>query len=52
MGNCRDRRRWPCDIRERRDRCDGKGRFLPLQRLAASGWLRVDAAGDLSEPQD
>jgi leucyl-tRNA---protein transferase len=31
---------------------DYKGRFLPQQRLAASGWLRVDAAGDVSEPQD
>ncbi len=31
---------------------DYKGRFLPQQRLAPSGWLRVDAAGDVSEPQD
>jgi arginine-tRNA-protein transferase len=32
---------------------DYKGRFLPQQRLAPSGWLRVDASGDLaSEPQD
>jgi leucyl-tRNA---protein transferase len=32
---------------------DYKGRFLPQQRLAPSGWLRVDAAGDeASEPQD
>jgi len=32
---------------------DYKGRFLPQQRLAPSGWLRVNAAGDLaSEPQD
>jgi len=32
---------------------DYKGRFLPQQRLAPSGWLRVDASGEmLSEPQD
>ena len=32
---------------------DYKGRFLPQQRLAPSGWLRFDAAGDMtSEPQD
>ena len=32
---------------------DYKARFLPQQRLAPSGWLRVDAAGDMaSEPQD
>jgi arginine-tRNA-protein transferase len=32
---------------------DYKGRFLPQQRLAPSGWLRIDAAGDVpSEPQD
>ena len=32
---------------------DYKGRFLPQQRLAPSGWLRVDARGEaLSEPQD
>jgi arginyl-tRNA--protein-N-Asp/Glu arginylyltransferase len=32
---------------------DYKGRFLPQQRLAPSGWLRIDAAGDTaSEPQD
>jgi arginine-tRNA-protein transferase len=32
---------------------DYKGRFLPQQRLAPSGWLRVDATGDTaSEPQD
>jgi arginine-tRNA-protein transferase len=32
---------------------DYKGRFLPQQRLAPSGWLRVDACGELSsEPQD
>ena len=32
---------------------DYKGRFLPQQRLAPSGWLRVDASGDVaSEPQD
>ena len=32
---------------------DYKGRYLPQQRLAPSGWLRVDAAGDVaSEPQD
>jgi arginine-tRNA-protein transferase len=29
-----------------------KGRFLPQQRLAPSGWLRVDAAGFTTEPQD
>ena len=32
---------------------DYNGRFLPQQRLAPSGWLRVDAVGDdASEPQD
>ena len=32
---------------------DYKGRFLPQQRLAPSGWLRVDASGEvLAEPQD
>jgi arginyl-tRNA--protein-N-Asp/Glu arginylyltransferase len=32
---------------------DYKGRFLPQQRLAPSGWLRIDATGEmLSEPQD
>jgi arginine-tRNA-protein transferase len=32
---------------------DYKARFLPQQRLAPSGWLRVDPAGDPgSEPQD
>jgi arginine-tRNA-protein transferase len=32
---------------------DYKGRFLPQQRLAPSGWLRIDAAGEMpSEPQD
>jgi leucyl-tRNA---protein transferase len=32
---------------------DYKGRFLPQQRLAPSGWLRVDAFGDMAcEPQD
>jgi arginyl-tRNA--protein-N-Asp/Glu arginylyltransferase len=31
---------------------DYKGRFLPQQRLAPSGWLRVDADGRISEPQD
>jgi arginine-tRNA-protein transferase len=32
---------------------DYKGRFLPQQRLAPSGWLRIDASGEmLSEPQD
>ena len=31
---------------------DYKGRFLPQQRLAPSGWLRVDATGEmLAEPQ-
>ena len=30
-----------------------KGRFLPLERLAPSGWLRIDASGEmLSEPQE
>ena len=32
---------------------DYKGRYLPQQRLAPSGWLRIDASGDMtSEPQD
>jgi leucyl-tRNA---protein transferase len=32
---------------------DYKGRFLPQQRLAPSGWTRVDASGEmLAEPQD
>jgi leucyl-tRNA---protein transferase len=31
---------------------DYKGRFLPQQRLAPSGWLRIDADGGMSEPQD
>jgi len=32
---------------------DYKGRFLPQQRLAPSGWLRVDATGEVpTEPQD
>jgi arginine-tRNA-protein transferase len=32
---------------------DYKGRFLPQQRLAPSGWLRIDAASEVpSEPQD
>ena len=32
---------------------DYKGRFLPQQRLAPSGWLRIEAAGDIqTEPQD
>jgi arginine-tRNA-protein transferase len=32
---------------------DYKGRFLPQQRLAPSGWLRVDATGTVApEPQD
>jgi arginine-tRNA-protein transferase len=32
---------------------DYKARFLPQQRLAPSGWLRVDAAGaTATEPQD
>ena len=32
---------------------DYKGRFLPQQRLAPSGWMRVDATGEVpSEPQD
>ncbi len=32
---------------------DYKGRFLPQQRLAPSGWLRIDASGDVTtEPQD
>jgi arginine-tRNA-protein transferase len=30
-----------------------KGRFLPQQRLAPSGWLRVDASAEgPSEPQE
>jgi arginine-tRNA-protein transferase len=29
-----------------------KGRFLPQQRLAPSGWLRVDATDGPTEPQD
>ena len=29
-----------------------KSRFLPQERLAPSGWIRVDAAGATSEPQD
>lgn len=32
---------------------DYKGRYLPQQRLAPSGWLRVDATGHMEpEPQD
>jgi arginine-tRNA-protein transferase len=32
---------------------DYKARYLPQQWLAPSGWLRVDAFGDVpSEPQD
>jgi arginine-tRNA-protein transferase len=32
---------------------DYKGRFLPQQRLAPSGWMRVEATGEmLAEPQD
>jgi arginine-tRNA-protein transferase len=32
---------------------DYKGRFLPQQRLAPSGWMRVDGSGEqLAEPQD
>jgi arginine-tRNA-protein transferase len=31
---------------------DYKGRFLPQERLAPSGWLRIDATGHVSEPQD
>jgi arginine-tRNA-protein transferase len=32
---------------------DYKGRFLPQQRLAPSGWLRIDATGEFpTEPQD
>ena len=32
---------------------DYKGRYLPQQRLAPSGWLRVDAEDDgLIEPQE
>ena len=32
---------------------DYKSRYLPQQRLAASGWLRVDAEGDTApEPQE
>jgi arginyl-tRNA--protein-N-Asp/Glu arginylyltransferase len=29
-----------------------KSRFLPQERLAPSGWIRVEAAGSASEPQD
>ncbi len=29
-----------------------KSRFLPQERLAPSGWVRVDASGAASEPQD
>jgi arginine-tRNA-protein transferase len=29
-----------------------KSRFLPQERLAPSGWVRVEAAGAASEPQD
>jgi leucyl-tRNA---protein transferase len=29
---------------------DYKGRFLPQQRLAPNGWIRVDASGIASEP--
>jgi leucyl-tRNA---protein transferase len=29
-----------------------KSRFLPQERLAPSGWIRVEAAGATSEPQD
>jgi arginine-tRNA-protein transferase len=29
---------------------DYKSRFLPQERLAPSGWIRVDAAGSASEP--
>ncbi len=31
---------------------DYKGRFLPQQRLAPSGWLRIDASGDLNSQAD
>jgi leucyl-tRNA---protein transferase len=32
---------------------DYKSRYLPQQRLAAAGWLRVDAEGDTApEPQE
>jgi arginine-tRNA-protein transferase len=31
---------------------DYKARFLPQQRLAPSGWLRVDKEGETHEPQD
>ena len=32
---------------------DYKARFLPQQRLAPSGWLRIEATGEISsEPQD
>lgn len=31
---------------------DYKGRFLPQQRLAPNGWLRVAADGAITEPQD
>jgi arginine-tRNA-protein transferase len=29
---------------------DYKGRYLPQQRLAPSGWLRVNASGESAEP--
>ncbi|MDR3469313.1 MAG: arginyltransferase [Xanthobacteraceae bacterium] len=31
---------------------DYKARFLPQQRLAPNGWLRVDSDGVMTEPQD
>jgi arginine-tRNA-protein transferase len=31
---------------------DYKARFLPQQRLAPSGWLRIDKEGETPEPQD
>jgi arginine-tRNA-protein transferase len=32
---------------------DYKGRFLPQQRLAPAGWMRIEASGEtLTEPQD
>jgi len=33
------------------NKMDYKGRFLPQQRLAPNGWLRVDASGMASEPE-
>jgi arginyl-tRNA--protein-N-Asp/Glu arginylyltransferase len=38
---------------ERTRKMDYNGRFQPQPRLAPSGWLRVDASGEVrTEPQD